>query len=269
MHPLSYFRLVWKTNKAFVLFTMVLLASIQLLILNLVTTFDTQAIIASIVNQLPKNMQVFLKESFFSTLTFDGAAAFGYNHPMVIALIIVNAINIPARHISRELESGTLEVLLSHPVKRGRFVVTLWSSGIVLLLLITLTAFLSSIFGVYVFHQLSAGAVYRILEISLNMWLFSILILSYTLLIASRAKGGGLTGNVSAMIAFAFYVVFLIAQLWKTLDFLLPYNVFYYYEPQQIMLGKGHLGLDTLVLGGLSALCLGLSLWFFKRRDIP
>ncbi|MCF8366157.1 MAG: ABC transporter permease [Bacteroidales bacterium] len=269
MKALSYFRMVWKTNKAFAIFTMALLASTQLLILNLVTTFDTQAIIASIVEQLPKNMQVFLKESFFSTLTFDGAAAFGYNHPMVIALIIVNAINIPARHISRELESGTLEVLLSHPVKRNMFITTLWASGIVLLFLITLSAFLSSILGVYLFHQLSADVVFKILEISLNMWLFSVLILSYSLMIASKSKGGGLTGSLSAMIAFVFYVVFLISQLWSTLDFLLPYNIFYYYEPQQIMLGRGHIGLDTLVLVGLSGLCFGFSVIFFNKRDIP
>jgi len=52
-------------------------------------------------------------------------------------------------------------------------------------------------------------------------------------------------------------------------NFLQAYNIFYYYEPQQIMLGRGHSGLDTVVLLGLSVLCFGLSVLFFNRRDIP
>jgi len=269
MNPLSYFGMVWKTNKSFALFTMGLLVAMQLLILNLVRSFDTQAMMESILMQLPKNMQLFLKESFFSTLTLDGAAAFGYNHPMVIALIIVNAINIPVRHISRELESGTLELLLSHPVKRHSFMLMLWGSGIFILLLITASAFLGSVLGIYFFHELSTAIVLKVLEISLNMWLFSILVLSNTMLIASKAKGGSLPGNLSAMIAFVFYIIFLISQLWDSVAFLQPYNIFYYYEPQQIMLGRGHSGLDALVLVGLSGLCFGISVLFFKRRDIP
>ncbi len=269
MNLLSYFGMVWKTNKAFALFTMGLLIAMQLLILNLVRSFDTQVMMESFLTQLPKNMQLFLKESFFSTLTLDGAAAFGYNHPMVIALIIVNAINIPVRHISRELESGTLELLLSHPVKRHSFMFMLWGSGILMLLLITVSAFLGSVLGIYFFHELSITIVSRVLEISLNMWLFSILVLSYTILISSKAKGGSLAGNLSAMIAFVFYIVFLISQLWDSSAFVLPYNIFYYYEPQQIMLGRGHAGLDSLVLTGLSGLCFGLSVLFFNRRDIP
>jgi len=269
MSLLSYLRMVWKTNKSFTLFSMVMLASMQLLILNLVSTFDTQAMIDTILLQLPKNMQLFLKESFFSTLTLDGAAAFGYNHPMIVALIIVTAINIPVRHISREIESGTLELLLSHPLKRYSFMLMLWLSGVVILLLITLSAFFGSLLGIYLFHQLSWAIVTKVGMISWLMWLFSILIFCYTMLIAAMVKGGGLSGNLSAMTAFVFYIIFLISQLWNDIEFLQAYNIFYYYEPQQIMLGRGHFAMDNLILIGLSGLCFGLSVMIFNKRDIP
>lgn len=269
MNPLTYFRLVWKTNRSFVLFSMFSLAALQLLILNLVTTFDTQAIINSIFAQLPDNMKIFLSESFFSTLTFDGAAAFAYNHPMVIALISVVAINIPVRQISRELETGTMELLLSHPVKRENLIITLWISGVVVLLFVVLAAFSGSILAIHLFHNLTPANTLLVFYISVNMWLFGILVMSYTTLIASFTKGGNMSGNMGAMIAFVFYLVFLVSQLWDKIKFLQPYNIFYYYEPQKIMLGKGNFWIDVFVLSGLSVICFGLSIWFFKRRDIP
>lgn len=269
MKTTTYFKLVWKSNRGFVIFSMIALAAMQILILNLVASFDTDAIVKSIFEQLPKNMQLFLGETFFSTLTLDGAAAFGYNHPMIVALITVTAITLPVKHISRELESGSMEILLSHPLKRTNFVMMLWFSGAFLLLLLTCAAFLGSLGGVYFFHDIKPEILQDVAAISLNMWQYMLVIFSFTMLLASYKKGGSGSGNIAAMAVFIFYLLFLVAQLWDKIAFVLPYNIFYYYEPQKIMLGQGQFGTDIIVLGLLMAVCLLLALVFFKRRDIP
>lgn len=269
MNAVTYFKLVWKTNRSFLVFSMITLAAMQLLILNLVAGFDTQAIINSIFEQLPEKMQVFLQESFFSTLTLDSAAAFGYNHPMIVALVTVNAIILPVRHISREIESGTMELLFSHPLKREKFILMLWFSGAVLLLMVVASAFVGSVAGIHFFHQLTGKIMATVAAISLIMWLYVMLVFTLTMMIASLTKGGVASGNIAAMIVFVFYLLFLIGQLWDKLGPLLPYNIFYYYEPQKIMLQQGHFLRDVVVFLVFMMIGLSLSVFFFKRRDIP
>lgn len=269
MNNLVYFRMVWKMNRGFALFSMISLGILQILVLYLITTFDTQLMLNSIVGQMPEKFKMFLNESFFNTLTLNGAAGFGYNHPIVIALIVVNAVNIPVRHISRELESGTIELLLAQPFKRESLILTLWISGLFILGLIVLAAFLSSVYAIQFFHNLSGEIFYRVFQISVNMWLFAAFIMSMSLFICVVSRGGGMTGNISAMIVFVFYLVFVISQLWDELKFTQIFNIFNYYEPSRLMLKQGHFLKDNLVFSMLILIFTAGSVWFFRRRDVP
>ena len=56
---MSYLKLVWKINLGMTLFSVVFISLFQLMILYLVTTFDTQAILHSVLNQLPESMRLF------------------------------------------------------------------------------------------------------------------------------------------------------------------------------------------------------------------
>lgn len=265
----SYIRLVWRNNRGFALFSMAFVTLMQFLILYLVTTIDTGAIIAAILEQLPDAVRAFLQDSFFSMLSYDGAAAFGFNHPLVLALLVITAVNIPVHHITRELDSGTLEMLLAHPLKRSTLLFSLWLAGCLIILVVILSALAGSVTAILLFHDLSAGIFLRLLQIGLNLWLLVSLILSYTLLIAVFARQGFKAGNLSAVITLLFYLAYFLTQLWKDLDFLKPFNIFNYYEPQNLMFGKGNLLLDVLVLGGLIFLCFRISLRRFEKRDIP
>ncbi len=261
--------MVWKMNRGFAFFSILSLAAFQILILYLITTFDTQAMFSSILGQMPANIKMFLSNGFLNTLTVEGGAAFGYNHPIVIALVVVNAINVPVKHVSRELESGTMELLLSHPFKRQSLIITLWISGFIILGLIALAGFLSSVYGIYLFHTLTWKLTYRVFQISVNMLLFSACVMTLTLLICTMSRGGGVTGNISAAIVFVFYLVFIVSQLWDKLKFMQPYNLFNYYEPSKIMLKQGHFMVDNLVFSSLTVVFLLGSVWFFGRRDVP
>jgi len=269
MNSIAYFRLIWRNNKGFAIFSMVFITLLQFLILYLITTFDTLSIVAAILEQIPEKVRIFLNDSFFSTLTFDGAAAFGFNHPLVLALLAINAINIPLFHITREMESGTLELLLAHPFKRHTLIISLWVSGCAILCAIIVAALIGSFSATALFHHLSIGIFLKMVQISFNLWLLFALILSYTLLIATFGKTGSKAGNISAVITFVFYLLHFLSQLWSTIEFTRPFNIFTYYEPQKLMFGQGNIILDSVVLGSLILVCLIISLWQFNRRDIP
>jgi len=269
MIKLAYLRLVWRNNRAFAIFSMVFITLLQFLILYLVTTFDTAAIISAILAQLPEAMRIFLQDSFFSMLTYDGAAAFGFNHPLVLALLVITAINIPVHHITRELDSGTLELLLAHPLKRSTLITSLWFSGCLILLFIIAAAMIGSLTSIILFHHLTISIFIHILQISINLWLLIVLIFSYTTLIAVFGKMGSKAGNFSAVITLVFYLLSFLSQVWDALDFTRPFNIFTYYEPQKLMFNQGNFTMDVLVFSALVLLCFGIGLKQFARRDIP
>lgn len=269
MNKMGYIRLIWRNNRGFAIFSMVFITLLQFLILYLVTTFDTLAIVSAILDQIPEKMRIFLNESFFNMLTFDGAAAFGFNHPLVLAVLAINAINIPVHHISRELETGTLELLLAHPFKRQSLIISLWFSGCIILCAIIVAALIGSFSAIALFHQLSMGILLKMFQISFNLWMLFVLIFTYTLLIASFGKTGSKAGNISAVVTFVFYMLHFLSQLWSSIEFTKPFNIFTYYEPQNLMFKQDNIILNSVALGSLILICLLLSLWQFNRRDIP
>jgi len=269
MNKMGYIRLIWRNNRGFAIFSMVFITLLQFLILYLVTTFDTLAIVSAILDQIPEKMRIFLNESFFNMLTFDGAAAFGFNHPLVLAVLAINAINIPVHHISRELETGTLELLLAHPFKRQSLIISLWFSGCIILCAIIVAALIGSFSAIALFHQLSMGILLKMFKISFNLWMLFVLIFTYTLLIASFGKTGNKAGNISAVVTFVFYMLHFLSQLWSSIEFTKPFNIFTYYEPQNLMFKQDNIILNSVALGSLILICLLLSLWQFNRRDIP
>jgi ABC-2 type transport system permease protein len=202
-------------------------------------------------------------------LNFDGAAAFGLNHPLVLTLLVINAINIPSHHISRELESGTLELLLAHPVRRNTLLTSLWVSGGLIILAIVTTALIGSCTSIILFHKLTLQLFMHLLQICLNLWLLITLIFTYTLLIAVFGRTGSRAGNTSAGITFFFYLLFFLAEIWSKLSFTKYFNIFNYYQPQKLMFDKGNFPRDAAILIVLIVISLVISLRKFGKRDIP
>ena len=80
------------------------------------------------------------------------------------------------------------------------------------------------------------------------------------------------------------FLVNVVGEMWDAAAFLRPFTVFYYYQPQQIILknrwsielgdvwhgGKPLLALNVLaVLFAVGAIGYLLALWRFSRRDLP
>jgi ABC-type transport system involved in multi-copper enzyme maturation permease subunit len=253
----------------FAIFSMAFITLFQFLMLYLVTTFDTAAMLSAILEQMPPMMKAFLQDSFFSMLNYDGAAAFGLNHPIVLTLLVITAINIPSHHISRELETGTLELLLAHPFRRTSLLFSLWISGSLIIMAIIGTALIGSCTSIILFHELTRPIFIHLIEICLALWLLITLIFTYTMLIAVYGRKGSRAGNTSAGITFFFYLLFYLAQLWSTISFTNYFNIFYYYQPQKLMFGQGSFVGDILVLSMLIIVCLAISLRKFGKRDLP
>ena len=264
-HP----RFIWKRHMGLIIFSALFLAILQFLVLYIITTLNYGAVIESFINRLPYAFQTMFATQFFRSFSAEGAVAFGFNHPLVMAIMALSAIIIPARHVAGEVEDGTLELMLTYPVARWRHMMAVWFSSALALMILVFYCWLGSLLSIAIFHELTGHLAMGMLKIGINLWLLFLLVSSYTLLISSFGKEGGKAGTSGAGITLIFYLVHFLSSMLEALSFLKPFNIFYYYLPQKLMYGEGSFPFNASVLTVFISICLTTAIIQFNRRDVP
>lgn len=98
---------------------------------------------------------------------------------------------------------------------------------------------------------------------------YSSIIMSLTMVLSSFEKEGNKVGIRVAGIALVFYLLHYLSSLWNAIQFTKPFNIFTYYQPEDLMTGQRSFLLHFMVLSSLILLCLLVSIYQFNRRDIP
>jgi len=269
MRRVSYTSFVFKSHRGFTVFCVLVAATFEFLVIKAITTADLASMLPGFLSQLPERFQMIVNENLISQLTVSGGAAFGFSHPIMIVLLAINAVSIPARHVSGSIEDGSMEVLLAHPFGRTRLVLSLWAATGVANLLVICGGLMGCVAALAVFHGLAAGFIVRLLAMGANLWLLFLLVQSVSMLASVYGGKGSKPAAWTAVIVMTFYVVHFLTPLWDALRVTTRFNVFTYYQPQKLVLGEGSFGRDVLVLAVLTCICLLLSIHQFNRRDIP
>jgi len=106
-------------------------------------------------------------------------------------------------------------------------------------------------------------------QIAGNLTLLLVLIMSYTMLLATYGQPGGKVGMLSAGITLVLYLLDSVTSLWQPLSIVAPLNIFTYFQPQDLIMGEVDFMTNALVLSGLILVCLAVSVRQFEKRDIP
>jgi ABC-2 type transport system permease protein len=99
----------------------------------------------------------------------------------------------------------------------------------------------------------------------------------YTLWLSARGRFRWRVLGVAVVVTLLQFLINVVGQMWDALEWLRPFTVFYYYQPQQIALsgtwtvawGGGVTVNVLVVLFGVGAVGYALALWTFTRRDLP
>lgn len=269
MPGLAYTSLIVKTHRGFVVFAVLVAAALQLLVVRAITSVDVGSFLPAIFNQMPERLRLMVSETLIARMGLEGAVAFGFNHPIMMTLLVINSIAVPARHISGDIEDGGMEILLAHPVSRTRLLLTLWATGAFLNLAVVCGALAGSLGGLAVFQSGDPRLAGRLVGIAANLWMLSVFIGTAALLASTLAVKGQRSALWVAVTVLGFYVLNFLRALWDVLRFTVPVNFFSYYQPQKLMFDEASWRFDVGVLGALTAACLALSVGVFRRRDIP
>jgi ABC-2 type transport system permease protein len=180
-------------------------------------------------------------------------------------LLLVYAIGAGARAIAGEEEGGTLDLLLSAPIRRRRVLLDkFWAVVAASVLFATLAwvaiVLIGRAYGLTVsLVNLSAAVV--------NLFLLGVAFGSIALAVGSATGNKGMAIGVTSGLAVATFIVKTLAPsvpAMKPLRFLSP---FYFYSNHR-PLANGFDALDIGVLGVISVVSLVAALFSFERRDL-
>ncbi len=180
-------------------------------------------------------------------------------------LLLVYAVGAGSRAIAGEEETGSLDLLLSTPVRRRRVLLDKFGAMLGATFWLVLAMWVSVLLLGPAFDL--RAPVNGFTASSLNLFLLALAFGSVALAVGAATGSKGLAVGVPSGVAL---VTFVLNTLAPSVDWLEPYRVlspFYYYSSGDPMLN----GLDlwhAVVLAAVTAFALGVALVTFERRDL-
>lgn len=203
--------------------------------------------------------------SQFGLASFDGAVAFGFQHPFALVAGIALMVAL-ATICAAERETGFLDLVLARPVPRWRYV-----AAIVLVLIIA-----AAILALAQLAGVAAGlGLVGVSEPSWTSYGGSVAVLAallfvvggYTLAIAARARRRGNAIAVTAGLTLFFYWIDFLGGFWDALDLPRRISPFYYFDPVAAVGNRPNLLAIALLLAA-GAAATGAAFLVFRRQDI-
>jgi ABC-2 type transport system permease protein len=232
----------------------------------------------------------------------------GYVHPLLQTILCVWAIGRASGAIAGELDRGTMELLLAQPLARSRVIL-----ANVCVDLLTIPALCLALWGgtwlgdwlvgpirpnpeavpklplpILMPPEATDPELLRLTPLDIGPALVNVAALlfavtGYTMWLSAAGRFRSRVLGMAVLVTLVQFLVNLVGQLWEALAFLRPLTVFYYYQPQQVILSRTW-SVDFSVWNGGRPLCpvpgaavlfaVGLAgyllaLWVFTRRDLP
>lgn len=227
------------------------------------TVRDNAAMMEQYIQALPQAlMEAFGVTDMASFPGFIGGEFLNVMWPLIVSIFIIMA---GAATVAREVERGTIELLLSVPSSRTKLLV-----GKLAALLIGILALVAVTIGAL---MLGAVVVDETLELENLLALgavlvsFAIAVAGYSVLFSSFSKERGKAAGMAAGLTLAFYLAWVVSGLSEDWEWLKNVSIFTAYEPQRA-LESGHLELSQLgPLIGVGLVCIVAAIAIFRRRD--
>lgn len=214
----------------------------------------------------PKAMAAFLGGAG-SFVTPDGWLASTFMHPIVLSMSAVGAFLVASSTGAQELESGTIDLVLSRPVSRSQHLKARLAAALILSTVVQMGTLIGALaalatvpevralsFSSVLVTTLVAVALYAMFACA-GMWIFA----------ANSLRGRALWTAIGLVTAS--YLLNFIALAFNATSFLGPITPFRYFRPGTILAGEGILfSLAVLVL--VAIICAIGALRSFGRRDL-
>ena len=260
-------RLLAARNRPLVLASAVLLGGFEILICAIVTTLDLDSLLREVMSAAPPFFSAMIGEQF-GELTLRGVLAFGWNHPVALAVGAATAIVLGARAVAGEIEQGAVELLMTQPISRMRYYVGQALFGAAVLAVVTLAGIGGTLAGQKIFDLEPFGA-RELALLGTGYWLLNLAWFAVALAFSARGREGGAVATGVFFVALASYLVNAIGGVLDSLAFALPYSLFSWFSPRDILVEQAPQALPLAVLASVTLVAAISGAAILQRRDLP
>lgn len=201
--------------------------------------------------------------SFNSIENFVGIEHFSIVWPLMVIFLMVG---LASSSIAREIEKGTIELVLSRPISRLHIFFSRYFAGLAILLLFTLF----SIFAIIPLAELH-GVDYQLqnfVTIAIMGYLFAWAVYSISIMFSSFFSEKSKVSMAAGGLFILMYVLNLAANLKESLDVLKYGSFFYYFDYNQAIVKNTFSTEGIIVFLCVIVVCTSVALWRFNTRDI-
>lgn len=214
----------------------------------------------------------------------------GYVHPLMQAIFCIWAVGRAAGAVAGEIDRGTMELLLAQPLARYRVILAHLCVDLVTIPALCLCLWAGNWLGYWLVGPIHVelpnveGLPIKLLPpdesrlrtdpmafapalVAVAALIFAVS--GVTMWLSARGRFRWRVLGVAVFLFLVQFLVNLIGQMWpEAFGWARPFTVFYYYQPQQIILGQGWND-GPVVLFGVGIVGYALALGTFLRRDVP
>jgi len=217
----------------------------------------------------------------------------GLVHPFVQTVLCVWGVGRAAGAIAGEIDRGTMELLLAQPIHRRSLIVAHALADLVIIPVLCLSVCAGLRLGVGAFVRIGSHAAADVRQLSVNPLEYGPALVNaaalvfavsgVTMAISAAGRFRGRVMGIAVLVVLIQFLVNAIGQMWPRAAVLRPLTVFFYYQPQRIIL-QGQWTVDPadcwhpgwhlplyawLVLLAVGGVGYALALAIFSRRDLP
>lgn len=221
--------------------------------------------IKKIIDQYPPALKAFFALQDTNLATFEGFANVEYFSLMWVIIVAGYIIAFATAEISKEIENGTIESLLSLPISRFKILLTKWLNMILVIILLVIVTTGSVIVFADLFDVLVRTK--SMVMISILGFLFFAAIGTFTMALAVFFNERNKAVFIPIVFLIFGYVWNSVGQLVEKIEDYRFLSIFYYFDSAQA-LGKRSIDLNSLlVFGTIIIVSTVFTFWWFRRRD--
>jgi len=187
---------------------------------------------------------------------------------MIIVFITIFS---PTRLITNEIDKKTLDVALSYPIPRWRYLLEKFGVYLTYNLLypifIILSGYLSTL--ALSINDTEITMNYKLLfYASISVWLYFFALGSISILVSTIFLDSRKSLAVAGVIIIGMFLLPRFASAAESIEFLKYLSIFNYFSPGKIYENQGFLVGDFFIVFGIGLVSLLAALWIFQKREL-
>jgi ABC-2 type transport system permease protein len=218
------------------------------------------------IEALPAFLKAFIGQEIIDITTLEGFLTVEYFNTTWLLIVGIFSCLFAGALVAEETEKKTLEIILSTPVSRTRFIIGKFAGFLTLLVFLSAISFLGIHLGLLQIGETMDKRLMVDIFLSGTICIATIgsigLFLSCLLNEQRRAVGATIT------VFFSLYIFNLIALLLEQYPALKYFSLFQYYDASKIFKLQGIHGPDIAILLGFFSVMFGAAIITFRRKEI-